>query len=237
MRDSDKLFVLGDFNGHLGHKRAPWDLYLGPFGDTEKGSNNNGEHLLNICAEHDLLIANTFYQHRKSQITTWYKWNDLSQTSQIDFILTRRQQRWEIKDAKAVPNAIIDTDHIPVILCCFRPVRKHSKAKKQTTIINTKKLQEKEIQDKVNNVVSSAYSKMKPANNIEEDWAKFKDTIITAVSENCGVRSTGQSRQKRTLWWNEEVKLSVKNKKKMFKIWQKSNLEEDYIKYSGQKRM
>ena len=50
--------------------------------------NYNGEQLLALCAEHGLWIANTFYEHRHSQRQTWYRWNDLNASSQIDFILT-----------------------------------------------------------------------------------------------------------------------------------------------------
>ncbi|KAI8519497.1 hypothetical protein Bbelb_027540 [Branchiostoma belcheri] len=114
--DTDNLVVMGDLNGRVGKRRPPWESYLGPHSDTTKKCSFDGEQLLALCAEHDLWIANTFFQHRESQTQAWYKWNNLTVSSQIDFILTRRKHRKTVVDTRAIPNAEMDRDHRPVIL-------------------------------------------------------------------------------------------------------------------------
>ena len=86
--DTEQLIVMGNFKGRVGKRRAPWEKRLGPHSDTNTECNYNGEQLLALCAEHGLWIANTFYEHRYSQRQTWYMWNDLNVSSQIDLILT-----------------------------------------------------------------------------------------------------------------------------------------------------
>ena len=97
--DNDDLIVIGDFNGRVGPRRTPWETYLGPHSDANAECHYNGEQLLALCAEQGLWITNTFYSHRLSQRQTWYKWNDLGMSSQIDFILTRAKDRRNTMDA------------------------------------------------------------------------------------------------------------------------------------------
>ncbi|BHF77374.1 hypothetical protein SprV_0602047900 [Sparganum proliferum] len=56
---ADKLIVLGDFNAHVGTYHAAWSEVLGPHG--LRGSIDNGLLLLCTCAEHRLILTNTFF--------------------------------------------------------------------------------------------------------------------------------------------------------------------------------
>nr|VZI29210.1 unnamed protein product [Spirometra erinaceieuropaei] len=55
---ADKLIVLGDFNARVGTDHTAWRGMLGPHGRC--GSNDNGLLLLRTCAEHRLILNNTF---------------------------------------------------------------------------------------------------------------------------------------------------------------------------------
>ena len=124
MDEKDNVTIMGDFNGRVGTRKPTWERYMGPHSDRETDQNSNGEMLLQLCAEHDLVISNTFFQHRRSQVKTWYKWNDLKTASQIDFILAKRSKLRNIRDSRVIPNYIIDTDHRPVIMTIDTPNRK-----------------------------------------------------------------------------------------------------------------
>ncbi|BHF73471.1 hypothetical protein SprV_0401655200 [Sparganum proliferum] len=56
---ADKLVVLGDFNARDGTDHTAWRGVLGPHG--LRGSNDNGLLLLRTCAEHRLILTNTFF--------------------------------------------------------------------------------------------------------------------------------------------------------------------------------
>ncbi|VDM03840.1 unnamed protein product [Schistocephalus solidus] len=55
----DKLIVLGNFNARIGTDHAAWQRVLGPQGLGR--CNDNGLLLLRTCAEHHLLLTNTFF--------------------------------------------------------------------------------------------------------------------------------------------------------------------------------
>ncbi|BHF82303.1 hypothetical protein SprV_0802544000 [Sparganum proliferum] len=56
---ADKLFILGDFNDRIDTDHAAWRGVLGHHGLD--GSNDNGLILLRTCAEHQLILTNTFF--------------------------------------------------------------------------------------------------------------------------------------------------------------------------------
>ena len=115
IKEQDDLYVMGDFNGRVGERRTPWTKLLVPHSDQRTPCNYNGNHVLELCAEHDLIITNTFFQHRETLIYTWYNWNGINVSSQIELTLARSRMRCNIRDSRAIPNAGLNTDHRLVI--------------------------------------------------------------------------------------------------------------------------
>ena len=237
VKDTEDLIVMGDFNGRVGKRRTPWEEHLGPYSDQETQCNENGELLLGLCAEHDLIITNTWFQHRKSHIKTWYKWNNLDQASQIDFILTRRTTRKTVRDARAIPNYVIDTDHRPVIMNQLQTGKDRKTRTYGERITNLRKLANKEIAEQVEKDIQEALETLpEDTAPIEEEWQAFKNKITETLKERCGTKKTGTRRKRGTMWWNEKVKDAVAVKKKLFKEWKKSKKEDDYITYRKARR-
>ena len=232
INETDDLIVMGDFNGRVGGRRPPWETYLGPHSDSSRECNNNGEHLLNLCVEHGLFLTNTFFKHRPSHTQTWYKWNEISQTSQIDFILTRLTKRRSVTDSKVIPNVSLDTDHRPVVLY-LQHLSFHKLPHTLTTeVIDIKKLTDEDIKSSVKQEMEAAYQHhTEILGNIEESWQHFKITLLKILENKCGITKKGGTRKKRTVWWNDQVKEAVREKKTLFKNWIQTREEEDYNKY------
>ncbi|BHF60198.1 hypothetical protein SprV_0100316100 [Sparganum proliferum] len=75
---ADKLIVLGDFNARVGTDHTAWRGVLGPHG--LRGSNDNGLLLLRTCAEHRLILTNTFFCLPEREKATWrHPRNELAQ--------------------------------------------------------------------------------------------------------------------------------------------------------------
>ena len=64
-----KIMFLGDFNARVGQDNEIWNNVFGKFGTGR--SNSNGELLLSICTEHQLVITNTSFKHKASNKNTW----------------------------------------------------------------------------------------------------------------------------------------------------------------------
>nr|VZI24510.1 unnamed protein product [Spirometra erinaceieuropaei] len=76
--EADKLIVLGDFNAPVGKIHAAWRGVLRPHG--LRGCKDNGLLLLRTCAEHRLILTNTFFCLPKREKATWrHPRNELAQ--------------------------------------------------------------------------------------------------------------------------------------------------------------
>ncbi|BHF68983.1 hypothetical protein SprV_0301202400 [Sparganum proliferum] len=75
----DKLIVLGGFNARVGTDHAAWKGVLHRYGIAH--CNNNGLLLLRACAEHRLLLTNTFFRLPMRKKATW---------------MHPRSQRWQL---------------------------------------------------------------------------------------------------------------------------------------------
>ncbi|VDL88565.1 unnamed protein product [Schistocephalus solidus] len=89
----DKLIVLGDFNARVGTDHAAWQGVLSPHG---LGSCfDNGLLLLRTCAEHRILLTNTFFRLPTREKATWMhprsrRWHLL------DYVLVRRRHQQDV---------------------------------------------------------------------------------------------------------------------------------------------
>nr|VZI33297.1 unnamed protein product [Spirometra erinaceieuropaei] len=108
----DKLIVLGDFNARVGTEHTAWRGVLGPHG--LRGSNDNGLLLLRNCAEHRLILTNTFFCLPEREKATWR--NPRSrQWHLLGYILVRRRDQRDVLVTKAIAGADGWTDHRLVI--------------------------------------------------------------------------------------------------------------------------
>ncbi len=64
-----------------------------------EGVNENGQHLVDICAERGLFLSNTFFQHKMIHRYTWARGDE---RSLIDYISVDNRLRREVEDAKVV---------------------------------------------------------------------------------------------------------------------------------------
>nr|VZH91275.1 unnamed protein product [Spirometra erinaceieuropaei] len=91
---ADKLIFLGDFNARVGTDHTAWRGVLGPHGF--RGSNDNGLLLLRTCAEHRLILTNTFFCLPEREKATWS--NEIAQ----------RLDNLPIADTAAAENASVE---------------------------------------------------------------------------------------------------------------------------------
>nr|VZI44333.1 unnamed protein product [Spirometra erinaceieuropaei] len=99
---ADKLIVLGDFNARVGTDHTAWRGVLGPHG--LRGSNDNGLLLLRTCAEHRLILTNTFFCLPEREKATW-RHPRSRQWHLLDYVLVRRRDQRDVLVTKAIAGA------------------------------------------------------------------------------------------------------------------------------------
>jgi hypothetical protein len=103
---SEKLFIGGDLNGHVGIARGGFERVHESFGYDEQ--NQEGEEILNFAIAYDLMVANIFFRKKKSHLITFISGQH---SSQIDFVLTRREGRPNCMNYKVIPGECVVTQH------------------------------------------------------------------------------------------------------------------------------
>jgi hypothetical protein len=108
---SEKLFIGGDLNGHVGSIRVGFDGVHEGFGYGSR--NQEGEGILNFALAYDLFVANTLFRKIVSHLLTF---SSGRHCSQIDFILTRREDRHACLDCKVIPGECVVPQHKLVVV-------------------------------------------------------------------------------------------------------------------------
>ncbi len=94
-----RIVVFGDMNGRVGKNEL-----AGVVGKWRgEGVTETGEHLVDICAERGLFLADTFFQHKMIHWYTWRRREDRGEEkSLIDYIAVDERLRKDVLDAKVV---------------------------------------------------------------------------------------------------------------------------------------
>ena len=206
---NEKLFIGGDLNGHVGSTNAGYELAHGGFG---YGSRNQGEDILDFVVAYNLVIANTFFRKRDSHLVTFSSGH---RSSQIDFVLTRREDKQACLDCKVIPGESVVPQH-NLVVADFR-FRISTHRVKQAKIARTKWWKHKGDTSKVFRervFVEGAWSEEEDANNM---WVKMATCIRKVASEVFGVTKGSSGEPKDTWWWTEDVQKAIKEKKECYR--------------------
>ncbi len=112
MFEKGRIVVYGDMNGRVGNSELAG--VVGKWG--VEGVNENGEHLVDICAERRLFLANTFFQHKMIHRYTRRRTEDGGdKKSLIDYIAVDEGLRKDVLDAKVVRGVLKGSDHYAVV--------------------------------------------------------------------------------------------------------------------------
>ena len=95
----DMTIVLGDSNVRVGSRSSQWSSVIGPYGPSEL--NENSEQLLDFSACHNLIVSNTWFQHKPIHQLTRYRNGDRSQAGHLtDLVYISRTFRSSLFDRR-----------------------------------------------------------------------------------------------------------------------------------------
>ncbi|XP_019238925.1 PREDICTED: craniofacial development protein 2-like [Nicotiana attenuata] len=103
---AERLFIGGDFNGHIGSSAGGYTEVHGGFGFGER--NGGGTSLLDFAKAFELVIANSSFPKREEHLVTFQ--SSVAKT-QIDYLLLRRYDRRLCEDCNVISGETLATQH------------------------------------------------------------------------------------------------------------------------------
>ena len=103
-----KVLLIGDFNTRTGRDNYKCHLDVGKHGIGKR--NSNGEFLMALCSEFELIVTNTMFKQKEERKTTWMHPRS-RHLHTIDFIIARCRDKMDIHSTRAMRGANCWTDH------------------------------------------------------------------------------------------------------------------------------
>ena len=198
---SAMFFVIGDFNAKVG-KRTD-EPFLDKFLRIRR--NNSGEMLINYCEMNNLFIANSAFDHPARHITTWSRTyidkitkKPTNSFSQIDYIITNRNHKHCITDARSYAGTKVFSDHRLVVArlevnwsSLYKKVTQKQNSTKRfnTELLTNNDQSKKEYQESL-----TRNHELTPAS--DERWDRLKGIITSTAEEIIGYQSKQQKKNK-----------------------------------------
>ncbi|XP_071674469.1 uncharacterized protein [Lolium perenne] len=204
----EKLFIGGDLNGHVGTSNTGFERVHGGFGYGIR--NQEGEDVLSFALAYDMVVANTLFRKRESHLVTF---SSGLHSSQIDFVLSRREDRRACIDFKAIPSVV--PQH-KLVVADFR-FRIRVQRGKHAKVARTKwwKLKGEASQAFRERVIKE--SPWEEGGDANMMWTSMTTCLRKVVVEEFGVTKGSRREAKDTWWWNDEVQKVIREKKDCFR--------------------
>lgn len=157
-----RTIILGDFNARIGNKAEGTEGVMGRHGEDTK--NSNGKRLIDFCIQNRLIIQNSFFEHKDCHKFTREE-KGRNEKSIIDYILTERDSRKDIKDVRVYRSAELGTDHYlllsktKIVMETAKQEKTKGRMRKETKSIRIYKLENMEIRTKYSEIITEEINK------------------------------------------------------------------------------
>lgn len=194
----DEVYVMGDMNAKVASARPNQDGPVGCYSKHTVG-NANGDRLIELCEDHNLIICNTLFKHRMHHRSTWFADGLVHSDGKpvrnmIDYIMVKKTNVTFVTNARSYGGFGTRSDHHPVIADLYISFK----------IINRRRIPESnDLCFKVYNPPSADSTRVyqriiseqlpalsttfSTAEDMELCWTSFKNTVHEAAAKAFGV--------------------------------------------------
>ncbi|KAK3570504.1 hypothetical protein QTP86_020079 [Hemibagrus guttatus] len=223
----ERVVIGADFNGHVGEGNRGDAEVMGKFGVKER--NLEGQMVVNFAKRMDIAVVNTYFQKREEHRVTY---KSGGRSTQVDYILCRRDNLKEISDCKVVVGESVARQHRMVVCRMTLMVckKKRSKMEKKTKWWKLKKEECcEEFRQKLRKALGGQVV-------LPDDWEATAEVIRETGRKVLGVSSGRRKEDKETWWWNEEVQDNLEKaydrvpREELWYCMRKSGVAEKYVR-------
>ena len=183
-RQRDIVVLAGDLNAQVGRLGLE-ESHLGGQWRLHGRRSDNGDRLLQLCADHNLFLASTNFRHNHRRSATWRPPSVNQAWTQIDHIAVSSRWRGCIEDCRSFWSTCLDSDHA---LVCARFVLRFGGVNKRHPVhVDVNKLVAPATSLKYQNELQSRLDG-NPPSSIDEHWLHLKDAMQKASEAACGLK-------------------------------------------------
>ncbi|XP_071529497.1 craniofacial development protein 2-like [Panulirus ornatus] len=214
----DRVIVMGDLNAKVSNVAVEGIIGMhGVFSVV----NGNGEELVDLCAEKGLMIGNTWFKKRDIHKYTYVSRRD-GQRALLDYVLIDRRAKERLLDVNVLRGATGGmSDHYLVeakvkISMGFQKRGVNVGVKK---VVRVSELGKETCVGKYQERLCTEWKKVRTmeVRGVGEEWDVFRESVMDCAKDACGMRRVGGGLfRKGSEWWDEEVRVLVKEKREAF---------------------
>ncbi|PWA71038.1 hypothetical protein CTI12_AA283600 [Artemisia annua] len=223
--DGETVNVISAYAPQVGRsdiekRRATTDEYAGVHGGFGYGvRNDEGCSILEFATAHNLVVANSFFKKRDVHIITFQSGGH---STQIDYLLMRRDDLRACKDCRVFPSEACSSQHKLVPLDALFQRCRHGREATGMRRILWKKLNGDVVESFRSKVLEGFSARAEDLTTYDADqmWNTLACTIRDASKDSLGMTSGSartQSTCRESWWFSEEVQIKVVEKQARFK--------------------
>ncbi|XP_019236800.1 PREDICTED: craniofacial development protein 2-like [Nicotiana attenuata] len=198
----ERLFIGGDFNGHIGSAAGSCGEVHGGFGLGDR--NGGGTSLLDFAKAFELVIANSTFSKRDKHLVTF---QSSAVKTQIDYLLLRRCDRGLCKDCKVILGETLATQHRLLVMDIDIMMKRQKRYARGRPRIRWGALTEDKAQDLEGRL--STMGAWRSSGDASTMWSTTANYVREAAREVLGISKGFSGRHQGDWWWNDVVQSKV----------------------------
>ena len=144
----ERIVIAADLNGHVGERNAGDEKVMGSFGVGNR--NHEGQMVVDFAKGTDMALVNTFYKKKEEHRITY---KSGGRSSQIDYILYRRNKLKEMTDCKVIAGESVATQHRVLVCRMTLKVRRTKMGARRERKIRWWKLKDRDCRNRFSDMV------------------------------------------------------------------------------------
>ena len=233
--ENERVIVLGDLNAKVGDRER--GEVVGKFGVP--GVNENGECLIELCEERCMIVGNTWFEKKLINKYTWERENGKDR-SLLDYILVQNKWKRSLIDVtvrRGVAAGISDHYLVEGRIRMNGSFWGEWKSGSNLRVVKNHMFEKKEVREEYKKKMDEEWAKVKGKEyiGVDREYESFRNAVIGTSGSVCGYKSVGR-KNKRSDWWDEEMRDLVKEKRRLFETHLQSRRDVDREAYNNKKR-